>query len=84
MTSTVTQITQTTILLNADGSLSDSLGLIAIVLLMVLLIEKELVRSVGGPRSQAWMRALNIAIAPLVLACGLIIILRAINLIVPL
>ncbi len=84
MTSTVTQLTQTTILLNAYGSLSDSLGLIAIVLLMVLLIEKELVRSVGGPRSQAWMRALNIAIAPLVLACGLIIILRAINLIVPL
>ena len=84
MTSTVTQITQATILLNPYGPLSDSLGLIAIVLLIVLLIEKELVRSVGGPHLQAWMRALNIAIAPLVLACGLIIVLRVINLIVPL
>jgi hypothetical protein len=84
MTSTVTQITRMTILLNAYEPLSASLGLIAIVLLIVLLIEKELIRSVGGPHSQAWMRALNIAIAPFVVAGGLIIILRVINLITPL
>ncbi len=84
MTSTVTQITRTTILLNAYGPLSGSLGLIAIVLLIILLIEKELIRSVGGSHSQAWMRALNIAIAPLVVASGLTIILRLVNLIVPL
>ncbi len=84
MTSTVTMVTRTTILLNSYGPLSGGVGLIVIVLLIVLLVEKELMRSVGGSHSQAWMRALNIAIAPLVLACGLTIILRAINLIVPL
>lgn len=84
MTATVTAVTRMTILMQPYGLLSASLGLIVILLLLALLVEKELRRAIGGSRVQMWLEALDIAIIPLVLAAGLIMFLRLINLIVPL
>ncbi len=80
MTSTVTEVTRTLILSSTYESLSTSLGAIAILLLFVLLVLKELMRARGGPHSRRWMRTLDIAIAPLLLTFGIIVIMRLINL----
>ena len=50
--------------------------IIAILLLLVLLIQKELMRAHGGPRARVGVDALNIAIAPLLLSFVVIMILR--------
>ena len=76
MTSTVTELTITTIQSNTYETLSTSLGLIVILLLIVLLVQKEFIRAIGGPRSQTWMQALNIAIIPLLLTFGLTVVMR--------
>jgi len=47
--------------------------------LIVLLICKELLRAYNGPRTDVWMRKLNIAIAPFLILFGLIIVLRLIQ-----
>ena len=80
MTLTVTEVTRLFILSNTYESLSTSLGAIVILLLIVLLIQKELIRARGGLHARKWMRALDIAIAPLLLAFLVIVILRLINL----
>ncbi len=80
MTSTVTEVTRTLILSSTYESLSTSLGLIVILLLDILLIQKELIRARGSSRSRQWMRVLDIAIAPLVLTFLVIVTLRLINL----
>jgi hypothetical protein len=56
--------------------LSTTFGVTAIALLLVLLISKELLRSQGDPRREAAMRALDIAILPLLLAFGAIMVMR--------
>ena len=76
MTSTVTQVTINSITANSFETLSTTFGVVVIVLLCVLLIEKELIRSLNGPRTRTWIQALNIAIFPLSLTFGLIIALR--------
>ena len=53
--------------------LATRLELITIILLCVLLAEKELIRAYHGNYPQRRMRVLNIAIAPLLLAFGLIV-----------
>jgi hypothetical protein len=43
------------------------------VLLLVLLAQHELVRAAGGPRAEAWMRALKAVIVPLAVVFCLVI-----------
>jgi len=74
-----TEVTIITVLSNTYESLSTTLGLIVSLLLIVLLVQKELIRALGGSRSRAWMRALDKAIVPLLLMFGLIMILRLVN-----
>ena len=80
MTSTVTELTFTTIVSNTYDALSMIFGGIAILLLLVLLVQKELVRALGGPQSRTWMQALNTAIVPLLLAFGFVVVVRFVNL----
>jgi hypothetical protein len=79
MTSTVTEVTRAFITSTMYSTLSPTLGIIAIVLLVVLLIERELLRASGGPRSSLWLQTLNIAIVPLLLTFGLVVIARLID-----
>jgi predicted Na+-dependent transporter len=84
MTSTVTAATQMTIHSTTYGWLSTGLGLIVILLLTALLVQKELMRALDHPRSEIWLRTLDIAIMPLILGFGFIMLMRLINLIYPL
>jgi hypothetical protein len=54
--------------------LSTHLEIIAVILLIGLLTGKELIRASGTKGLETYMRVLNIAIAPLLLAFGLIIV----------
>jgi hypothetical protein len=57
--------------------------IIAILFLLVLLIQKELMRAQGGPRARVGVDALNIAIAPLLLSFVVIMILRFVDILLP-
>lgn len=61
----------------AEGAASTLLnfgGALAIMLALVLLLVKEAVRVRSGPRAQAWLEALDIAVIPLLGAAGLVIL----------
>jgi hypothetical protein len=68
VTSTIQQYTFET--------LSASVGLVAIILLLVLLSVKELMRATAPERFQQRAEALDVAIAPLLLAFGCIVLAR--------
>jgi hypothetical protein len=79
MTSTVTEITLTTILFSTHTSRATSLGLILVLLLVALVVERELMRARGGSQSERWMRTLNVAIVPLLIAFVVIVVIRLLN-----
>jgi hypothetical protein len=56
-------------------------GALAIGLLLVLLSEKEVLRAFGGERAKVGGRALNVAIAPLLLVSFAILAFRFLHLI---
>ena len=57
--------------------------IIAILLLLVLLIQKELMRAQGGPRARVGVDALNIALGPLMLSFVVITIVRFMDILRP-
>jgi hypothetical protein len=57
--------------------------IIAILLLLVLLIQKEILRAQGGPRARLGIDALNIAIGPLLLSFVVIMIVRFVDILFP-
>ena len=60
------------------------LGLVVLLLLVAVLIQKELWHALGGqPANNRWLRALDLAIAPLTLLFAFIIILRLLIIIQP-
>ncbi|MBK9944782.1 MAG: hypothetical protein IPP13_24570 [Kouleothrix sp.] len=63
MITTVTTTTTTVMTTTAAASLA----LIAILTLIAMLIQKEIISGLSGPRAQQLSRALNIAILPLIL-----------------
>jgi len=65
MVSTVTTTTVSTV---TTVVMAGSLGLAAVVVLVILLVEKELIAVGEGPRARVLVRALNITIAPLLMA----------------
>jgi len=76
MTSFITQLTSQIIIASTYGWVSATFGAIAILLLVFLLIQKEVLRTIAEARATAWMRAFNIVIAPLLIAFGLIVAMR--------
>jgi hypothetical protein len=68
MTSIITELIRQTIRSPGAGTFATTSGILIVLLLIVLLVQKEFSRSLGGPRSPAWGQALNIAIVPLLLA----------------
>jgi len=71
MISTVTTSTVSTI---TTAALAGSVALVGVLLLLVLLLQKEFSNSVAGIRYQTLSKALNIAIVPLTIAFFLIVI----------
>jgi hypothetical protein len=80
MTSTVAQATATFIRSTAHTA---TVGIIVVVLLLVLLVERELLRAHDGRRAQVGAAAVAIPIAPLVLACAVTMALRVTPLLYP-
>jgi hypothetical protein len=76
MVSTVTTTTVSTV---TTVVMAGSLGLVAVVTLLILLIQKELIAVSEGPRAKLLVRALNIAIAPLLMAFFLTIALKVLD-----
>jgi hypothetical protein len=68
----------------AHGSLAAPLGLrdldqiyfVPLVALLVLLLEREMIRSAGGPRARTAIRILDVAILPLLVAFLIIVAMR--------
>ncbi len=81
MTSTVTELTLSTIMLNSYDALSATFGITAILLLVHLLLQKELLRGYGGDSVRGWMQTLNIVIMPLGMMFAVIMIIRLLDLI---
>ena len=76
MTAIITEVTRAMIASTTADTRTASLGVTAIFLLVALLIQKELTRAVGGPLAKTWQQTLNTAIAPLLVAFGVVMVVR--------
>jgi hypothetical protein len=81
MNSFVNKATQNVFGGNGFEALSATVGVIAIVLLIVLLIEREVLRAMGGTRAIARVRSLTVATLPLLITAVAIIGSRIQNLV---
>ena len=61
-------------------AISTTVGLAALLVLVLLLIEREAVRAHGGAQFDRWIRGLDIAVIPLLAAFGVVMILRVLEL----
>lgn len=61
-------------------AISTTVGVAAVVALLILFIEREAVRAYGAERSSRWIRGLDIAALPLLSAFGIIVFLRLLQL----
>jgi len=77
MISTVTSTTVSTITSSiTTGALAASLALVSVIILFVLLVQKELVTAADTPRFRALGRTLDVAIVPLLMAFAMIVVTR--------
>lgn len=60
--------------------ISTTVGLLAVAALLVLLVQREAVRSYGGDRAERWIRGLDLAVLPLLVAFAVIVVLRLLQL----
>lgn len=79
MTAILNNVINQQISSSAFGAISTSLGVIAVVLLLVLLIERVLLDAYAGERLGERLRAFNIAVLPLLIALAVIVIMRFIQ-----
>ena len=80
MTSTMNEIVGEFLSSDNYDALSISVDGVAMVLLIVLLAEIELVHAFAGPSARASIRAVSIVAAPLLLAFVLIVVVRLMGL----
>jgi hypothetical protein len=77
MVSTVTTTTVSTVtMVTATVTFAASLALATVLTLFALLVQKEVAVSTDAPRLRALGRALDIALVPLLLAFGMIAVVR--------
>ena len=77
LTSTVSQVTVQALRDNPYGTVSTSIGLVAIALLVFVLVVKEIVRARGLPDDI--VAAYDVVVVPLVMAAGVIMALRILD-----
>ncbi len=76
MTATVTTATIQSILGSANGPLSNGLGVVVLLLLLVLLVERVLIEAYLARSGNRSMRVFDIAIVPLLILLSLLVGLR--------
>ena len=79
MTSTVTETTRSFLEAANYERLATGVDAIAVVLLIVLLVEQELIRAYLGPAARGRLQAMNVAAVPLLAAFALIVVLRTLG-----
>jgi hypothetical protein len=75
----ISTVTATTISTVTTVALAASFGLIIVITLLSLLIQKELVTTADTPRAKALNQALNIAIVPLLMAFLMLAVVRIVT-----
>jgi len=60
---------------------STSAGLAAAAALILLLVQRELVRAYGGDRGRRWIHGIDIAVLPLLMSLAIIVLLRLLDLV---
>lgn len=80
MVSTVTSTTVSTV---TTVAMAGSLALLAVVTLLILLIQREVIAASEGPRAKVFVRALNIAIAPLLVAFAMSMVVKVLEVLRP-
>ena len=76
MTSTVTHATFLALTAATYDTITKSVGLVAIVVLLALMLIKELVRVHPAPRLTAWVHAFDFALVPLLITFTVIVTAR--------
>jgi hypothetical protein len=76
MTSTVTKATVAVLSSASYDTITQTVGLVSIVILLVLMVMKELARVHPGPRSTAWIHAFDLALVPLLITFTVIVTAR--------
>jgi hypothetical protein len=79
MVSTVTTTTVSTVTMVTTVTFAASLALATVLTLFALLVQKEVAMSTDAPRLKALGRALDIALVPLLMAFGMIAVVRIIQ-----
>jgi hypothetical protein len=82
MTTTVTSLTTSALMVHSYDTLSTSIGLAVIGILALLLLVREFAPMLRGGDSVRTVRALDMAIAPLLLVFAIILIARLAELLV--
>lgn len=76
MTSTVSQLSTQALLSHPHEGLSTTVGVVVFVLLAALLLWREVAAVPGDVRAKDRTRALDVAIAPLLIVFGVIVVAR--------
>lgn len=79
MSSTVTTATITSVTSVTSVAIAASLALVLIVALLVFLVQREILVASSGGRLSVWRKALDVAIVPLAMGFGLIVVVRVIE-----
>lgn len=80
MSTTITELTTRTIESNSYDALSTTVGFVAVIVLVVVLVEHEMIAAHGSPELGIAARALLAFAVPLALSWALIVILRLVDL----
>jgi hypothetical protein len=80
MSTTITELTIRTIESNSYDALSTTVGFVAVIVLVVVLVEREMIAAYGSPELRIAARALSAFAVPLALSWALIVILRLVDL----
>jgi hypothetical protein len=75
----ISTVTTSTVTILTVAGIAGSLALIGILVLISLLVQKEMATAAPSTRLQRLSRALNIGILPLLIAFGLIVIFKVLE-----
>jgi hypothetical protein len=83
LTSSINQSVVEFLLATDYDTVSTTVGLAAATALIVLLVEREVVRAFGGERAKRWIHGLDVGALPLLMSFAAIVLLRLLDLVPP-
>jgi hypothetical protein len=80
VTAGVPEFVRTTILSFTFDFRSTTVGVVVVTALLILLVVREIARANASPRTEEQVEVLNVAILPLLIAFGTVIVVRMVQL----